>query len=132
MVVNHLNPLLKKYANGVVDQAGRFYPYRTAVLIAGDASIPARANARYFIKTVTISYSTLVTDAGTTVSVAATVLGQTIAVAYLIKTTLVVNLASQEFPVDVLTDKNTAVTMGATTITSPSATVVYAIVDDLG
>ena len=74
----------------------------------------------------------MVTDAGTEIYVAGLRDNAPITLAHLIKTTLVVNIQSQEFLSGVLLDKETPIGVVAATFTSVSVTIVWAEVDDLG
>lgn len=42
--------VLKEYANGVMDEKGRFFPYQFAV-----ATVPAKLHIRYYVKSVSIT-----------------------------------------------------------------------------
>ena len=133
MATPNTNIILKEFANGVRNvKDGHFFPFKSGVFIASTTAIPTKSNVRYYIKDIVISYSTLVTDAGTEISVAGIWNNAPITLADIIKTTLVVNIGSQEFHPGVLLDKETPVAVVAATITSVAVTISYAEVDDLG
>lgn len=106
-------------------------PWRTVAGGAG-ALLTLKQGERVYVDSLVISYTSLVTDAGTTVTVTGIVSGETMTLASLIKTTLLVNLQSQAFSVGVLLDKNISPLVVAANITGVSVTMKYALVNDQG
>lgn len=125
------NLIFQRAANGIRNvKDGRFYPFRSKVLTNGQ-TIPTKPNTRIFLDSVNICYASLVTDAGTTITVTGTQDGETITLAQCIKTTLLVNLFSQDYRVGILLDKETPVTVTAADITSVGVRVQYTVIDDV-
>ena len=133
MATPNTNLIFRIEGNGIRNvKTGLFYPFKCGVFTPSTTALPVKPNIRYFIKNVVISYSTLVADAGTEMYVAGIWNNAPMTLAYLIKTTLVVNIGSQEFQPSILLDKETPIAVVGATITSLSVTMVYAEVDDLG
>lgn len=133
MVVSHLNPALKRYGSGVVDPSGRFYPFKSVSVAAAGTVLAARENVRYFVAEVTLAWAAVAGDAGTSITVTATVDRESNTLAQCLHTaSTAIAQFSQAFRCNVLTDRNTAITLTAANITTAGATVVYARVDDVG
>jgi uncharacterized membrane protein len=123
--------LFNEYANGIQDvKTGIFYPYITDSFSAG-VFLPTKKNVRYYIRSLVLSGSTLVTDAGTACLVTGVLNHELLILAQILKTTLVVNQFGQQFDVRVLLDREEVVTFTATSITTASVSVTYAEVNDL-
>jgi hypothetical protein len=130
MAIPTTNIIFKNYANGIRDvKTGKFYPYKVDTFVPGVAILPQKQNVRYYIKSAVISYSSLVTDAGTQMTVTGNIDLQSRILASIIKTTLVVNNDSEEFDIGVLLDYQSVVAFTATTITSAILVLKWAEVD---
>lgn len=110
-------------------KTGKLYPFRAREITAGSTISPG-VNKRFFVKSVYISYASLVTDAGTTLSVTAPVNFETNNLAQIVKTTLVVNHDTKEFNPCLLIDREKSITFTAADITTKSCVVIVAEVDD--
>jgi len=50
--------ILKEYANGVMDERGRFYPYKTSTAVSSTGTLlAAKQNVRFYIKSLILSVS---------------------------------------------------------------------------
>lgn len=133
MATPNTDLIFKEFANGIRNvKTGVFYPYITDSFSPGTAVLAQKQNVRYYIRRLRMSYSTVVTDAGTSLSVTSKVNNQVRTLASLVKTTLLVNLDSQEFDIRLLLDKEAVVDFTATDITAAVVSVTYAEVSDLG
>lgn len=125
------NLIFKEFANGIRDvKSGKFYSFITDTFVPGTGVLPQKPNIRYYVYGVTITLSSVVTDAGVSASLSALVYNQSRELASIIKTTLVVNQISQHFPVRVLLDREAVLSFAAADITSAVASVTYCEVDD--
>lgn len=126
---------LKKYANGVLLSSGnkvRFFPFKVKTVYTDGAILTLKTNERVYVDSLVISYSTLVTDAGTGLIVTGYIDGENCALASIQKTTLVVNIGSQAFDVGALLDKERSPQFSSANITTKSVTIKYAIGLDEG
>lgn len=124
-------PIFKEFANGIRDvKDGRFFPYKARVSAPSSEVLPQKQNVRYYIKSLTISVSSLGTDVGTEALVTGTQFNESVDLAKLVKTASVVNLASQSFRIGVLMDREAVLAFTAADITTASLQVVYCEVDD--
>jgi len=125
--------ILKTYANGVMDQAGKFFPFKTQAWVA-TGSLPARNDIRYFIYTIEMNNQGLLSTGPLVDKVEATVQKVTSVIAQ-ITTPIVVAAVSSlgtvaRFETSCICDMNTAVTItiaGA----SPICIIRYAEIDEL-
>ena len=124
--------MLKKVANGLLDEKGRFYPFKTfsGSITVINARFPAKEGIRYFVNRADLSYSALVTDAGTVISLSGIVNREAVTLAATIHTTLFVWERADSIEVNQLTDLKTALTAAATLIVSHQVTVQYAEIDE--
>lgn len=124
-------PIFKEFANGIRDvKDGRFFPYQTRVSGPSAEVLPKKQNVRHYIKSLTISVSSLGTDVGTEAVVTGMQFNELSYLAKLVKTASVVNLASQSFRVGVLMDREAVLAFTAADITTASVQVVFCEVDD--
>jgi hypothetical protein len=124
------NHILKEYANGVMDDSGKFYPYKMA-----EGAIAAKYGIRFYIKSVSaFAYNT---GDKAAISFALTGLIKNVSTAFVYGTcpattaalnnTLLVTIIRDD--IDILLDVNTAVTqVGSPTLIQYSVT--YAEIDE--
>ena len=125
--------MLKEVANGVIDEQNRFYPFKRwgGVVANFNTQFPAKDGIRYYVKQIGLSYSALVTDAGTIVSVSGLIDRVSRVLCATIHTTLFVWERADTIEVNQLLDKGTALTAAATNMVSHWFTIQYAEVDEL-
>ena len=125
--------ILKDYANGVMDQAGKFYKFKTFSWVAS-GSLAARPTIRYYIQTIEFSATQPLSIAAVTVDkVSATVDRITSDVAQLTMPITPAGVsgvqANGRFEPNVLCDVNTAVTVTIACAT-PFIVIRYAEIDE--
>lgn len=112
-------------------KTGKLYPFKSILLTEGVSLHPGQ-NRRYYVRGVYLSYSTLVTDAGTAINVTSFFDNEVVYLARIVKTTLTANHDIEAFFPHILLDKEAAITFEATDISTKSCILVVAEVDDLG
>lgn len=123
--------LFRCLANGIRNvKTGVFRPFISDSFTPGTI-LDRKVNVRYYIKSVTFSLASLVTDAGTSATLTGNVDLQSRTLARVSKTTLLADKVDVTVPVNVLLDKEATLTFTAADITTASVTVVYAEVFDL-
>ena len=125
--------ILKAYANGVMDQTGHFYAYKTQAW-AASGTLPAKVNVRYFINTIEMNGQGLLSTGPLVDKVEATVQRVTSVVAQITTAVVIAAVSSlgvmARFECSVLTDLNTAVTITIAS-SSPICIIRYCEIDEM-
>jgi hypothetical protein len=126
------NHILKSYANGVMDNEGRFYPFKTQAWIAS-GTLAARNNVRYFIYTIEMNHQGLLSTGPLVDKVEATIQRITTVIAQLTTPVVIAAVSSlgdvARFETSCLTDINTVVTI-TIAAASPIVIIRYAEIDE--
>ena len=124
--------ILKSYANGVMDQTGKFYPYKT-VSFTASGSIPAKNNTRYYVETIQIQSQGLLSTGPLVDKVEGVVERATVVLAQVTSPVVIAAVTSvpqyAEFTVDQMCDLATAITV-TIACASPIVIVQYAAIDE--
>ena len=124
--------ILKTYANGVMDQSGKFYPFKTQAW-AASGSLPIKQGIRYFIYTIEMNNQGLLSTGPLVDKVEATVQRITSVIAQLTTPVVIAAVSSigqqARFETSCLTDIQTAVTI-TIAASSPICIIRYAEIDE--
>jgi hypothetical protein len=124
--------ILKSYANGVMDQTGKFYPYKTIAFIAS-GTLAAKNNVRYFLNTIEMNNQGLLSTGPLVDKVEATSQRSTTIIAQLTTPVVIAAVSSltqgARFEPDILTDLYTVVTV-TIAASSPIVIIRYAEIDE--
>lgn len=124
--------IFRAFANGLRDiQDGRFFPFKCNTFAPGTDILKRKQNIRYFIKTISLSYSAVAGDAGTSIEISGNVENETFVLAKIVRTAADTSHDNISIEINQLLDIESTVDFTATNISSASGTITWSEVDDV-